>query len=176
MRAAWVLQWHFLMLFVQNSGGNFFVWRGAFQAAGDCVCFSQQHVCPDVSDKYPMCYRAHCYATSRALAKTLSLSEDQWSVSFQSRLGKIPWIKPYTDFHIPELLEKGVKRLAIISPSFVADCLETIEEIGMELREQFLEGGGEDFRLIPCLNAHDAWVTALQEMITEHISTAILEA
>lgn len=137
-------------------------------------CVSQEQVCPDVSDQYPLCYRAHCYATSRELAAALSLSDDQWSVSFQSRLGRTPWIKPYTDFHIPILLEQGIKRLAVISPSFVADCLETVEEIGIRLRQQFMAGGGKSFCLIPSLNDHDVWVEALQEMITEHRSKAIL--
>jgi len=129
-------------------------------------CVQKQTPCPKVFDTYPNCYRAHCYATSRALAEALNIPEDKFSVSFQSRLGKTPWIQPYTDEHVEALLEKGVKRLAVLCPSFVADCLETIEEIGMEVRDEFLEGGGEAYRLIPCINSDDAWVSALHEMLT----------
>ena len=128
-------------------------------------CASQLHTCPDVSDKYPLCYRAHCYATSRKLAEKLELTEQQWSVSFQSRLGRTPWIKPYTDKYISDFQQKGITKLAVISPSFVADCLETVEEINIQLREQFLEEGGEEFVYIPALNSHPAWVNALQEIL-----------
>lgn len=107
------------------------------------------------------CYRAQCYETSRQLAAALKLADGTWSVSFQSRLGRTPWITPHTDVVLPELAAKGVKRLAVFSPSFVADCLETLEEIAMRAREQFLEEGGDDLQLVPSLNASPEWVETL---------------
>lgn len=126
---------------------------------GDC--------CNKVSSANRLCYRAQCFATSRALVKQLSLSAGQHSSSFQSRLGRSEWIKPYTTDTMMALREKGVKRLAVLCPAFVADCLETIEEIGMELKEEFLELGGEDFLLVPCVNDHEEWVKALADICKE---------
>jgi len=111
------------------------------------------------------CYRAQAFATSRALAKALNLKPEDYSVSFQSRLGKQVWIPPYTDQVFEELAHKGVKRLGVICPSFVADCLETLEEIAMEGQETFLEAGGEAFTYIPCPNAHPTWVQGASELI-----------
>lgn len=134
----------------------------------DCAFVNTQckthHPCPVVSVDNRHCYRAQCYATSRAIAQSLQLSDHQYSVSFQSRLGKTPWIKPYTDFHLSDLYNKGIRKLAIASPSFVADCLETLEEIAMQAREQWLELGGESLQVIPCLNTHAAWIRAIQEL------------
>ncbi len=113
------------------------------------------------------CYRAQSFVTARLLARELELADDQWSVSFQSRLGRREWIKPYTDHRVEELAKSGVKRLAVYCPAFVADCLETLEEIGMEAREEFRRAGGEDLRLIPSLNASPQWVEAVRELVTE---------
>ncbi len=111
------------------------------------------------------CYRAQCFATSRALAAALELPPDRWQVTFQSRLGRERWIRPYTDRVLRELPGRGVKRLALFSTAFVADCLETLEELGIRGRETFLEAGGEDFRLVPSLNAHPAWVEAAVDLL-----------
>jgi protoporphyrin/coproporphyrin ferrochelatase len=107
------------------------------------------------------CYRAQCYATTAALVAALGLDAARTSTAFQSRLGRTPWIRPYTDHMLPELAAAGVRRLAIACPSFVADCLETVEEIGIRAREQWRDLGGEDLVLVPCLNAHPLWVTTL---------------
>ena len=107
------------------------------------------------------CYRAQCFATARALATALGLQPDAWSVCFQSRLGRTPWIKPYTDHRLDELARAGVRRLCVFCPAFVADCLETLEEIGLRAHEQFTAAGGEALALVPSLNASDAWVEAL---------------
>ena len=125
------------------------------------VCKGGASHCPAVDPNHPNCYRAHCYATSRALAKELNLSEEQYSISFQSRLGNIPWIQPYTSDHIHHLVEQGVKRLAVTCPAFISDCLETLEEINMEIREEFLEAGGEHFEYIPCINGEASWALSL---------------
>jgi ferrochelatase len=87
------------------------------------------------------------------------------SVAFQSRLGRDPWLKPYTDFELPRLAERGIKKLLVICPAFVADCLETLEEIGLRGRDSFLAAGGKDFALIPCLNEHPLWLAALERMV-----------
>lgn len=113
------------------------------------------------------CYRAQCFNTSRILAKELGLTEDDYTVSFQSRLGKTPWIKPYTDDKIKELCEKGKKKILCFSPSFVADCLETTIEIGEEYKELFEENGGEHWQLVESLNAHPQWIECLKEMVTK---------
>ena len=111
------------------------------------------------------CYRAQCFNTSRALAKELGLSENDYTVSFQSRLGKTPWIKPYTDEKIKELCEHGKKRVLCFSPSFVADCLETTIEIGEEYKELFEKNGGEHWQLVESLNVHPQWIECLKEMV-----------
>jgi ferrochelatase len=112
------------------------------------------------------CYRAQCYETTRQLLPRFGLSEENTMTSFQSRLGRDPWIEPYTDQTIERLAkERGVKRLAVLCPAFVADCLETLEEIGMEAKEEFLHAGGEEFRLIPCLNAEPEWADALAALL-----------
>lgn len=111
------------------------------------------------------CYRAQCFATARALAAELGLPAGEWTVSFQSRLGRTPWIKPYSDQVIPQLVAGGVKEIAVLSPSFTADCLETLEEIALQGREQFLACGGEGFLYIPCLNDDPDWVRAVAEIL-----------
>lgn len=124
--------------------------------------------CPEItnaSSHNRFCYRAQCYATARKLAENLKLNDSQYAVSFQSRLGRTPWIKPYTDFMLPTLRNKGIQKIAVICPSFVADCLETLEEIGIRAKEQWMQLGGEDLRVIPCVNAHPLWIEALIRMI-----------
>jgi ferrochelatase len=107
------------------------------------------------------CYRAQCIQSAEAFARLAGLRPDQWSVSFQSRLGRAKWIEPYTETRLDELAKRGVKKLLVMCPAFVADCIETLEEIGDRGREQFTEAGGEDLQLVPCLNTHDEWVKAL---------------
>jgi ferrochelatase len=120
-------------------------------------CLGTADCCAAVSVANRRCYRAQCFATARAIAAKLSLPADRFTVTFQSRLGRTRWIEPYTDRMLAELAGRGVKRLAVFCPSFVADCLETLEEIGIRGKEQFLAAGGERLTLIPSLNASDAW-------------------
>jgi protoporphyrin/coproporphyrin ferrochelatase len=110
------------------------------------------------------CYRAQCLRSAEAFATRLGLSAEQWSVSFQSRLGKAKWIEPYTETRLDELAGQGVKKLLVMCPAFVADCIETLEEIGDRGREQFQAAGGETLELVPCLNDHPSWVAALQRL------------
>jgi len=125
----------------------------------------QQQTCPARTSHPIDCYRAACYATSQLIATSLQLTPHQYRVSFQSRLGRTPWIKPYTDLVLPELIQQGVKHLAIVCPSFVADCLETLEEINIRAREQWSALGGTQFTFIPCLNDSPLWVNAVADMV-----------
>jgi ferrochelatase len=130
-------------------------------------CLASAGCCDVLTDVNRHCYRAQCFATTRALAERLGLAPGGYTVSFQSRLGRTPWIKPYTDLVLPELAKKGVKRLAVMCPAFVADCLETLEEVGLRAKEQFVESGGESLTLVPSLNAHPAWVDAVVRLVRE---------
>ena len=115
--------------------------------------------CCDVFSKaHKTCYRHQCFETTKGLVKILNLKEGMYGNSFQSRLLKDPWLKPYTDFELKELPKKGIEKLVVITPSFVADCLETLEEIAMEGKEDFLNAGGEQYKHIPCLNENEDWV------------------
>ena len=110
-------------------------------------CLERDDCCDTITDVNRNCYRAQCFATARAIAERLQMPSDQFDVTFQSRLGRDPWIQPYTDETVESLAKnKGRKRLAVFCPAFVADCLETIEEIGMEARQEFLDAGGEASR------------------------------
>lgn len=113
------------------------------------------------------CYRAQCFATSRALAQRLGLPIEIWETTFQSRMGRIPWIRPYTDERIRALARSGAQRVAVVCPAFTADCLETLEEIGIRAREDFIADGGEELRLVPSLNSEDAWVRAIVQIAGE---------
>ena len=128
-------------------------------------CLAREDCCEKMCSENRSCYRAQCFATSRALAPALSLQPGSWSNAFQSRVGRTPWIQPFTDVHVVELAQRGVRRLAVLSPTFVADCLETLEEVGIRLREQWDELGGEALWLAPCPNADPTWVNALCGMI-----------
>lgn len=130
-------------------------------------CLIKEGCCDAIVLANRNCYRAQCFATARALAAKLNIPADQYRVTFQSRLGRDPWIQPYTDEVAEELGREGVKRLAVMSPAFVADCLETIEELGMELRKDFKEAGGDDLLLVTSLNDSPGWIEAIVAML-EH--------
>ncbi|MDE0079354.1 MAG: ferrochelatase [Caldilineaceae bacterium] len=135
---------------------------------GNPDCLIDANCCDAIHAGNHSCYRAQCFATSRSLADVLDLEDGDYTVSFQSRLGKDPWIQPYTDEVLETLAEKGVKKILAFSPSFVADCLETTIEIGEEYHEMFTELGGEDLQLVESLNAHPLWVEAAREIILEN--------
>jgi ferrochelatase len=129
-----------------------------------CHCLQKENCCEIASAARATCYRAQCFATTEAFVKLASVPKEKYSVSFQSRLGKDPWLKPYTDYELPRLANEGKKRMLVICPAFVADCLETIEEIGMRGCEQFLAGSGREYTRIPCMNEHPRWIGALEKM------------
>jgi ferrochelatase len=118
----------------------------------------------ELTDENHFCYKATCYATTRAIATGLGLSEDQYTVGFQSRLDD-KWIKPYSDKIVEEKAKAGVKNMLVFSPAFVADCLETLIEIGDEYQEIFEEHGGEKIQLVPSLNSDPDWVMAFANHI-----------
>jgi len=128
-------------------------------------CLKVKDCCAVVNPANKNCYRRQCAYTARALMERLNLTDQNATLTFQSRLGRDPWLTPATDQTVEELAQKGVKRLAVLSPAFTADCLETLEEIGMQARDSFLEHGGEAFELIPSLNTHPKWVTAMAALI-----------
>jgi protoporphyrin/coproporphyrin ferrochelatase len=114
-------------------------------------------------------YHCECYKTSRLLAEALNLSQYQYLTTFQSRFGREEWLKPYTDETLKALPEQGCKSVQIFCPGFAADCLETIEEIGIENRDYFLKSGGETFHYIPALNAEPVHIDALKELVKQNI-------
>ncbi len=121
--------------------------------------------CVTPSKAHEFCYRHQCYEVTRLVGEKLGLEEGTFSTSFQSRLGFDPWLQPYTDRTIERLGKQGVKNMAIVTPAFVSDCLETLEEIAMEGEEIFHEMGGKEFTTIPCLNDDDSWVALLAKWI-----------
>ncbi len=132
-------------------------------------CLQRSDCCATIRAENRYCYRAQSFATTRAVAGEMGLDEASYSTSFQSRLAGQKWIEPYTDGVLDGLSAGGVRRLAVLTPSFVADCLETLEEIGIRLREQWAGMGGEDLLLVPCMNASPVWANALVEMIRAEI-------
>jgi ferrochelatase len=134
-------------------------------------CLRQENCCEVPSVAHATCYRHQVFATSNALIDALGLGPEQYSISFQSRLGRLPWLQPYTDQVLAELPGRGVKHLAVACPAFVADNLETLEEMGIRGRQTFLAAGGESFHLIPCLNDNPAWLAALATLIRTPISS-----
>jgi ferrochelatase len=130
-----------------------------------CHCLTVRDCCEVASPAHEFCYRAQCFKTAKLLAKQCNLPDKKWSVAFQSRLGKDPWLQPFTDIELERLAKSGVKKMLIMSPAFVSDCLETIEELGIRGKETFIGAGGESYTLIPCLNEHPLWISALENMV-----------
>jgi ferrochelatase len=141
--------------------------RQVVRCADPRVCLASPSCCDAIVPANRNCYRAQCHVTARELASLLELGEqgERWSIAFQSRLGRTPWIKPYTDEVLPALAKRGVRKLAVMCPAFVADCLETLEEIGMRANEEFRAAGGQELVLVPSLNSHPLWVDAVEGML-----------
>lgn len=123
--------------------------------------------CRTNSVAHHSCYRHQCLDTTERVAKQLGLDPSRFSNSFQSRLLNDPWLRPFTDHEFERLAAAGVRRLAVVTPAFVSDCLETLEEIAMEGKEQFQRAGGEDYIHIPCLNDRDDWVRLMAQWVRE---------
>lgn len=123
----------------------------------------------DSHPSHAFCYRHQCFNTTDRVIRKLGLPKSKVIVSFQSRLGKDKWIEPYTDHTLETIPEKGIKNLAVVCPAFVSDCLETLEEISVEGKEQFMEAGGENFTYIPCLNDEDRWIEVIKTLCEEQL-------
>jgi len=135
-----------------------------------CHCLIAPNCCEVSSPAHATCYRAQCFKTAAAFVAKAGVPAGKWSVSFQSRLGKDPWLKPYTDYELPRLAQEGKKKMLVICPAFVSDCLETIEEIGMRGCEQFIAASGKEFTRIPCMNEHPLWIEALERMVARFLA------
>ena len=130
-------------------------------------CLASKGCCDTIDPVNRHCYRAQCFATTRLVAAGLDLSPDSYSTAFQSRLAGPPWITPQTDRVLQGLHDGGIRRLAVFTNSFVADCLETLEEIGIRLRRQWGELGGDELLLIPCVNESPTWVDTVASMVLD---------
>jgi len=130
-----------------------------------CHCLKSGNCCEVSSPAHATCYRAQCFKTVKAFVSQANIPATKYSIAFQSRLGRDPWLAPSTEGELQRLASSGVKKLLVICPAFVADCLETIEEIGMRGRDTFLEAGGQRFTQIPCLNEHPLWLAALEKIV-----------
>jgi len=129
--------------------------------------------CNTPSPAHEFCYRHQCYETTRKVVETLGIPEGKYSQTFQSRLAGDKWLEPYTDIEINKMPEKGIKKLAVVTPAFVADCLETLEEIAMEANHQFKAHGGEEFLAIPCLNDGDDWCQTVAGWVNQWAKSEI---
>ena len=139
--------------------------RQIHKSSVDNHCQLNEKCCSFYDSRNQFCYRAQCFQTSKKLAAALELADGDYSIFFQSRLGKDPWIRPYADDEIKRLAAEGKKRILIFCPSFTADCLETSIEVGHEFKALFLEHGGETWQLVESLNSHDLWVDSLKVMV-----------
>lgn len=124
-----------------------------------------EYCCTPGTIEATYCYRTHCFETTRQVVEKLQLAPDQYTQTFQSRLGMDKWLTPFTADQVVQLARQGVKRLAVVTPAFVADCIETLEEIEMEAGADFMKNGGESFHMIPCLNDDDQWTAVLAKWI-----------
>ena len=130
-------------------------------------CKINDTCCSTPSAAHKFCYRHQCYETTRLVVEELGIPEDKYSLTFQSRLSGDKWLEPYTDIEVNKMPNKGIKKLAVVTPAFVSDCLETLEEIAMRARDDFKEHGGEEFLAVPCLNDSDEWVNVVANWIED---------
>jgi ferrochelatase len=140
-----------------------------------CHCLKAKNCCEMASPAHTSCYRAQCFKTVKAFVNKANVPLAKYSIAFQSRLGRDPWLAPSTEDELQRLAASGVKKLLVICPAFVADCLETIEEIGIRGRETFLNAGGKDFTRIPCLNEHPLWISTLENMVNRSLEKCATE-
>ena len=129
--------------------------------------------CNSITEANRLCYRMQCMQTTEAIVNALGWEKGKYSTAFQSRFGPLPWLQPYLDEHLNELVSNGVKRVAVVTPSFISDCLETLFEIGIEYRHAFEEAGGEEFVLVPNLNDEPAWFASVYEIANKHLPYTI---
>jgi len=131
-------------------------------------CLKVDNCCEVPSEAHQFCYRHQCWTTTNLVADKLNIPKEKRGFSFQSRLGRDPWLKPYTAVRLAELPNEGIKKVLVVCPAFVSDCLETIEEMGEEGKEIFEGAGGEKFTLIPCLNIAPAWIDTMASWVKDY--------
>ena len=134
-------------------------------------CYKAKNCCSVDSKAHKTCYKHQVTITTELVAKYLGLKREKYSISFQSRLANEPWLKPYTDSELERLAKEGKKNMVVVTPAFVTDCLETLEEIVMEAKEEFLEAGGENYYYVPCLNDDDNWAKLISKWAKLELST-----
>lgn len=132
-----------------------------------CLCVAD--CCNRANPAHATCYRHQCFVTVKEVVERIGLGEDQYFISFQSRLGRDPWLTPYTDATLERFAREGIRKVRVVCPAFVTDCLETLEEIAEEGKEIFMDAGGEDYGVIPCLNDDDRWIQYLVDQIDKWI-------
>jgi ferrochelatase len=130
-------------------------------------CLKQTDCCNTQSEACRFCYRHQVITTTKLVTAQLRIPENKYSISFQSRLGK-GWLEPFTDIRLEEMPKEGIKKLLIVSPAFVSDCLETLEELEERGRETFMHAGGESYKMIPCLNTHPNWVSTIAQWVNDY--------
>ena len=133
-------------------------------------CLKNPNCCENLNSQNFFCYRAQCFHVAKALVEKLKIPSFRYTICFQSRLGKESWIKPYASDVIKNLAKDGIKKILVLSPSFVCDCLETIYEIGTEYKELFIQEGGKTMNLVESLNSHPFWVQTLKNIILERVN------
>jgi len=137
-------------------------------------CLTCNDCCNVPSEAHAYCYKHQCFTTTRLVTEKLNIPSDKYSNSFQSRLGS-GWLEPFTDKRLEELPKEGKKKILILCPAFVSDCLETLEEIAERGKESFMEGGGTAYTMIPCLNNHPLWINALEQLVNETSGEVLLK-
>jgi protoporphyrin/coproporphyrin ferrochelatase len=139
--------------------------RQLYKTSGEICKQCISAPCPKIQEKNRYCYRAQCYETSRLISAQLTLKHTKTLTCFQSRLGRLTWTQPYTEIMLQQLAQQGIKRIAITCPSFITDCLETLEEIGIRAKATWLAAGGSELTLIPALNSNATWIN--QDLIKQ---------
>ena len=134
-------------------------------------CQKKDNCCTLIDEANSSCYAHHCMMTTLAVTKKLGLKESSWSISYQSRLGPVKWLRPSTIEMVEELAQKEIQKLIIISPAFLADGLETLEELDIEIREHYTKHGGGKLEVISCLNDNSDWIEGLSSLVRRRFST-----
>jgi len=132
-------------------------------------CQKVANCCEITCDANALCYGRHCSETTHAVVEKLGLTNEQWSMSYQSRLGPVKWLEPATTSKVEELVNRGIKNIVVVAPAFLADGLETLEELDIELREDFLKMGGEELTVVKCLNDDDQWIDGLESLVRKRL-------
>lgn len=142
----------------------------------DCTkshCFSSENCCSIPSEAHAVCYRHQVRVTTKLVVEKLGLSEDRFSFSFQSRLGTDAWLQPYTAAQLKRFPKQGIRKLIVVCPAFVSDCLETLEEIQEEGREDFMKAGGQEYSVVPCLNEREDWIQTLVHLVQDQTKESV---